>query len=1138
MSGVVRNGIMSSIDAMQVGDQNLAHMALRAIKALYDPEIPFNVTHDGDRGLTTSSQLIVSSRPLKVSLLTGSTGERDFLFRLSPNDITQPIELRMTIKRGVWSLLSGFMTSSNSPANEPRILWYQDASLPVGPDFQLAFQPNALPNRFSKGKIVSGLLTASVNQTTNSNLLVLGTINGGTINDLRDTAPDGAQLASISEPAKNKLLDVPAIGGFTAIFGPEWSPLRPLNRVLLAGDGDAGISANVLLSPIPFNQVANVNLRILQFPPGAALNTAGIILRAANLDNVYDNSVYIGFAGTQFVLSSTANPTTQGNPRIININPGSIGFGGIARYTVTLRVPASTGLYQTQTIAGAAHVVFGHPYLVMARHFYGQTTGSGTLITTTVDTISVPTAIANSSSSFSRTDSMFIRNDAAGVINGNFLCATSLITVDFEPDRLAGYEYLGTLIQAVDHTIYPAATGTVNDYAGGYPNGTALIGGPTPTVWDVCNYSSGAMFRIDGDTTTLDRQAPWWAHTANNQAVMQALLQPQVMGISVTAVRLYDEAIVPSALIRLSQVGPDQQLTVSAQVQLSLVETGDQTQYSRSTGPDERHLLCNDDVIKAIQRLWSDNSVKPLKRLYTQQEFMDVAKAVAKCDTLAELFEMVGGGSDNTVVALQSSGIFGSMLRPAISMGMNAFSDARPAIRQRFGDFAGDAADAIYEGVRGQSAGCFKRGRHDDDDDVDSDDSESDSSDEETTAYADAMIFNVVRFNQGVVDPSFGIQSRGGSQRGFIPGMLGSQRVLKSLVMQVMRKQGMKFVDRRVINHVLADKQFGALPKRKGQLKGTLYAWSPDKLAKTLGMPSGSVHRITNADEFENYCAALAAAGMGAVLTDNYAAKEDTPGYKMHARNVKEWHRFGKQSPLDYARENFPNASPESLIFFGFVGYTVRRPHPKDPNKAIVRPFGRDQVAQFVANKTTRISAQKERWDRSHPGVSFAQWAKQNAALRKQGYLDWEKAYETGTGTQYDAFSLPPLQLAPTATQLSGPSVPMFGQDFIGAPPRVLSAAAAASGRDNTDVIPVQTDARRGQDFDPAWIAQRGTPYPEGLKRMGQVKQLIQRRAGREMTDAQLEHMIGQDQEYGAMSKSGGPVVPTSAGMFGAYDSL
>lgn len=606
------------------GSRDTQQQLLDLIHFMFDPTTPFFISANNNENTTTQMQNLNQTFNALI-MPNGTPRSRAFVVR--PIWDVTPIQSLASVPQN-----STFFYDASTPAQTTasRIsppLAYNATFFPtltVVSDFfvpevsvELKVSPNMDVN-FTRGRLNSFQFMVIGNQLSVNTSVLGGQLSYGVIPDIRDCMDlEPTKLQSMSVSDKDAANNVFLSDGVAIIQGPTFAKLDPVNMRRVGGDGYSAVAANVLTQPVPFKQTAYQEIASAPFPTvGAAYAPNSAVASAANNQFVYTGAIWL-HNQVRFSLSSDTTTVT-------NIQIPQIGYDNNPEFTVTYRLPASTGesIFDYTPTLNAEMMSSPQPFTLSCKHFYMQARGTDTVVEWVPDKYDCPLTNASQNEGLVSIPSMWVSNSSLITGSGGlgFVGATATSTYTFSVPRRDNWQWIGTMIQGIDQTIYPVA------FAGGYP------GYPTVTtpagatiapisVWSPGLWQSVPFFRnrapgpgVFGNPANFTAY-PWWA--IGDQSRL-ADFRPTITGIAVNVPRLYDEGnLGPYRVVRIDNVSTGQTFTINGALQTEVVTTGSTAQFKKA---DNASVITDDNVIGFAQMLFSAKGIN-FKTMYKAPEF-------------------------------------------------------------------------------------------------------------------------------------------------------------------------------------------------------------------------------------------------------------------------------------------------------------------------------------------------------------------------------------------------------------------------------------------------------------------------------------------------------------------------------------
>lgn len=606
------------------GSRDTQQQFLDLIRFMFDPTTPFFISANNNENTTTQMQNLNQTFNALI-MPNGTPRSRAFVVR--PIWDVTPIQSLASVPQN-----STFFYDASTPAQTTasRIsppLAYNATFFPtltVVSDFfvpevsvELKVSPNMDVN-FTRGRLNSFQFMVIGNQLSVNTSVLGGQLSYGVIPDIRDCMDlEPTKLQSMSVSDKDAANNVFLSDGVAIIQGPTFAKLDPVNMRRVGGDGYSAVAANVLTQPVPFKQTAYQEIASAPFPTvGAAYAPNSAVASAANNQFVYTGAIWL-HNQVRFSLSSDTTTVT-------NIQIPQIGYDNNPEFTVTYRLPASTGesIFDYTPTLNAEMMSSPQPFTLSCKHFFMQARGTDTVVEWVPDKYDCPLTNACQNEGLVAIPSMWQSNTTLGTGSGalGYVGATATSTYTFSVPRRDNWQWIGTMIQGIDQTVYPVA------FAGGYPGyptTTTPVGATISpiSVWTPGLWQTVPFFRVRapgpgvmGNPANFTAY-PWWA--IGDQSRLSDF-RPTILGIAVNVPRLYDEGnLGPYRVVRIDNVSTGQTFTINGALQTEVVTTGSTAQFKKA---DNASVITDDNVIGFAQMLFSAKGIN-FKTMYKAPEF-------------------------------------------------------------------------------------------------------------------------------------------------------------------------------------------------------------------------------------------------------------------------------------------------------------------------------------------------------------------------------------------------------------------------------------------------------------------------------------------------------------------------------------
>ena len=863
------NNIASLQNAMKNGSPGVQDELFKLIQAMYDPEVAFKVSTNAIQD--TNNQLQVVN--ITFSSITGYARA----FMISPMYGASPIMSMRNILQGTsLPIPSNMCQTGGTTLNFLGEVFVPEIGTP------LRITPD-LPKSFSIGRINSYEFELVSDSSSLRNDFVTGTIAYGVASDVRDNMGfDPTKLAMMSPVKKDGAEQIKAWTGAVAIQGPLFPPLGPVSEFLVAGEGDAGWSPNVLPAntTVPFNNLAASKVFGLAQPafsgPLPTTLQSGVTANSAWTSSLYSNSIWVSpYAALQGgaidssvvqVLGAAVNVGYQANPKFE------------VEVTLPARTAAQVGFGSTYPTPSAGVIglpfydtVATSPYAVCVYHLYGQANGNVTNLMAIPQRQAVEVPIADPKGEFIRIPSGVNQNTGAPYSftwEGNseiasvepgvaFSGAMGSVTKEFCAPKREGWLWLGTHIQAVDDTNYAA----LSDCSG------ATAAAIDPRQWAAVAWWSvdGGQQALGSGGVPLSSSVPWFFALTPTQT---AQYLPTIKRVGMKIPRLYNGGnLGPARILRIENLGPDQTATFHGRMQSELVATG-QTQQFKQTAADI--VITDQNVITLAQLLFNSENLKGFCVNYRKEEYLRVKSMIKGMKSPADLLSLDAFLQPDIVKRAQAAGFFGDLIDNIGGLADTAVKLAPIAERlaPMFMAGGGYGQSAGMFGGGGDASGMFgAEGMFGDDED--DDDEDDDGEPQAAQAYAE-------RFTDGVPSrltlvpgapaglPSGMFESAGyiahcfalWEKRGVTPSSLNGLHI-KEALLHGFANGNMTPISADQIGHMLAHVAATC------QEQGVQFVGKTNQEINDASQGSGSVHRndveamagtwITNKQKLEEY---------------------------------------------------------------------------------------------------------------------------------------------------------------------------------------------------------------------------------------------------------------------------------------------
>lgn len=517
---------------------------------------------------------------------------------------------------------------------------------------QLSIQPNA-GKAFSIGRVINYQLIVQAATVNVAGANLSGQLTAAVLSDNRDAEDFAAtKVATMTTNSrKDAVLNAPARDGIALIMGPNSTEMMPVDFTRVDGDGLAAYeyaSQSQNFKPQNFASYGQISTQPNLFNGTTTPQEAGTQITAQNIIDVNSNMIWISSAVDLIGAPASLSPVPQVSavPQVTRINIGPTGQENVPKFEVKFRVPVNTSVPSPvnsntpiQALAPA------NPFEVVAKHIFVQAS-TVTAIALRYAEVVERKAVVPPAQDFNAPYVTFPfylspQGTTAGVWSyaGDVTGQTAIVTLKFEPQRMDGYTWVGTMIQGIDSTIYPGQF-----ISGGSPL-------PVPGNTYGSYYMTAPWFRVDNVSMSNvepispgNASVPWFAiATSAGTGAWVGLtaldtVRPKIMDVKITIPRLYDVGNLGDYCVaRMTGLGAGQSFNITAEILGEFRATGTTNQVA---GKGHTYPTFESDrAWRILQHLWR-SSASQLKRAYTLLEYKEVQNQVARVKTFQDVIKL------------------------------------------------------------------------------------------------------------------------------------------------------------------------------------------------------------------------------------------------------------------------------------------------------------------------------------------------------------------------------------------------------------------------------------------------------------------------------------------------------------------
>ena len=658
---------------MLASQNEVANMQLLSlVKAMFDPRVDFKVAVGETNGNTVvqrqagwGSLTTVTNRAIGV-MIRGGWGVSN-------------IQAMVQIPEGTLATLTNFAAPQGTPA------WLQytkeDFIQDLGNGIQVS--PN-MPEDFTIGRNNSFRVTIQSDATSGTSNFITGSIATADLSDIRGPAGFAAsELAIQSVSPKDGLIGVKAQEGVTMIQGPRFSQLEPVSQQLSTGKGDAASAANVLSTPLAFN---NSDPQLFTYN-GAGANYSETMYPIGDLTNM--------FSGMAYLSHQTKFSSDQGD-LLRNVSIGHIGYQSAPIISITAKFPSQSGRYsfatlQNPTAQAAAEYITNNSgdsswASVHVVHVYLSANGTTLTSHYEQDSFGISQGQGTKIVSQFKIDAM-VKADGTTSAAGPFIGCMAESTFVSRAPLLPNKQWVGAFVWGQDSTTY-LYKGTDIEPAG-----------------NRINYLNVPWWGIENNgAPTHDAHIFPWFRLDDTVSRVQTFA-PSITGIQVEVPKLYDDGFLnQTQFARIDNLGADQTLTVKGTFQSEVVTTGSTAQFKK---PGNESLVITYPAVKQVASMMWGAPDSPMAVNYRRLDYEALADKILAMKNIDELLQFEAFRSRAFLEQLHAAGLFGKLWSGAKSLAKQALPSAAEFVAQRAlgGVLPAGLVKGVVSSAIGESAG-------------------------------------------------------------------------------------------------------------------------------------------------------------------------------------------------------------------------------------------------------------------------------------------------------------------------------------------------------------------------------------------------------------------------------------------------